>query len=366
MIDEGPQTREDARAALRVSISRLVAEVMGVAPRDDGEPLDIEQARGLVELALERVVEQLSVEPTAELGRLVMSLHELLRELDANARSERLDALSNVHDGLSRLRGLGSLARLIDAATVEACRGCGFDRAWLLRVEEGELCVESAAADGEWLDVSEPLVPGSIEAEVVRQRSAILVSDPERDERVTGALARARGPQPFVAVPICAEGRVAGILEADRALTGRRLERLDRDTLSAFADGLGYAIERAVLFERLCAHRTHVRDLVQATEAVATELCDAQVRLARTDHRTAELGTVTTSLLTPGITELLSPREIEVVEAVASGASNAEIATRLYITEDTVKSHVKRILRKLGASNRVEAVTRYLRLTAQR
>ena len=46
---------------------------------------------------------------------------------------------------------------------------------------------------------------------------------------------------------------------------------------------------------------------------------------------------------------------------IADGATNGQIAARLVITEDTAKSHVKRILRKLGAGNRVEAATMYLR-----
>jgi DNA-binding NarL/FixJ family response regulator len=46
---------------------------------------------------------------------------------------------------------------------------------------------------------------------------------------------------------------------------------------------------------------------------------------------------------------------------MAAGATNALIARELFISEGTVKSHVKRILRKLNASNRAEAVSRYLR-----
>lgn len=53
----------------------------------------------------------------------------------------------------------------------------------------------------------------------------------------------------------------------------------------------------------------------------------------------------------------LTAREIEVLELVAGGKSNKEIATDLSITEGTVKSHLSAILAKLDASDRTQAVT---------
>jgi DNA-binding NarL/FixJ family response regulator len=47
---------------------------------------------------------------------------------------------------------------------------------------------------------------------------------------------------------------------------------------------------------------------------------------------------------------------------MATGETNAGVAARLIISEGTVKSHVKHILRKLAAANRAEAVCRYLRM----
>jgi DNA-binding NarL/FixJ family response regulator len=52
----------------------------------------------------------------------------------------------------------------------------------------------------------------------------------------------------------------------------------------------------------------------------------------------------------------LSPRESEVLRLVAQGATNAEVAQRLFIGETTVKTHVSRIQTKLGARDRVQLV----------
>ena len=54
--------------------------------------------------------------------------------------------------------------------------------------------------------------------------------------------------------------------------------------------------------------------------------------------------------------EALSKREIEVLQKVSGGNRNSDIAALLFISEETVKGHIKHIMEKLGASDRTEAV----------
>ena len=81
-----------------------------------------------------------------------------------------------------------------------------------------------------------------------------------------------------------------------------------------------------------------------------------------TTPRSALLRVLTTR---PEITrgaETLSSRELDVLEMIATGAKNAEIAERFVISQNTVKSHVGHILKKLPAKNRTAAAFRYIEL----
>jgi two-component system, NarL family, response regulator LiaR len=65
---------------------------------------------------------------------------------------------------------------------------------------------------------------------------------------------------------------------------------------------------------------------------------------ARNESRLQELG--------------ITPRELEILEAMASGLSNREIAQKLFVSENTVKTHAARLFDKLSASRRTQAVQR--------
>jgi len=67
------------------------------------------------------------------------------------------------------------------------------------------------------------------------------------------------------------------------------------------------------------------------------------------------LGEVATGPEAREASEILTPRELEVLELVVDGYSNAQLARILWVTEETVKFHLSNVYQKLEVTNRTEA-----------
>jgi DNA-binding CsgD family transcriptional regulator len=96
--------------------------------------------------------------------------------------------------------------------------------------------------------------------------------------------------------------------------------------------------------------------------AVAAGARAAQPNVGQPSQRSSVVSLLTAR---PEITrrvEALSRRELQVLEMIATGAKNSQIAERFVISQNTVKSHVSRILQKLPARNRTEAAFRYIEM----
>jgi DNA-binding CsgD family transcriptional regulator len=296
-----------------------------------------------------------------------------------------VDPLTCVRAALGRLRGVSSLAELLNRATTELCRTCGFDRAVLFRVSDGEMVAEAAyfTGDPQWAKdfvelgrlVRPQLNDLLIETDMIRHHRPVLVADPENDPRSFKPLVEACKTRSYVAAPIMPNGNVIGMLHADRYMSGKDVDDLDRDTIWTFAEGFGYAVERTLLLERLEAETAHIKQMADTATALIEEMRSSDLVLAPVERTSHDVNGSSTgerrqtrfdrAAIEEELDRLLTRRELEVLELMASGASNAEIADRLAIAVGTVKSHVKHILRKLRAANRAEAVSRYFRLAVQ-
>jgi DNA-binding CsgD family transcriptional regulator len=317
--------------------------------------------------------------PPEVLAEQVERLYEL-RQLQADLREralfERLDVLARIQESIAHLQEYEAPEELIDAAPRELCRSCGFTRALLSRVEGSRWIPEvietvpgmdpEEARFAEYIAGAEiPLEHMLLETELVRRRMPALVTDPLNDPRTAKDIVTRGRTVAYVAAPIMPAGRVIGFLHADRIGQHHPVSAQDRDNIWAFAEQFGFIYERAVLLERLREQRTQLRETFTEAAAVVEELWKTEIEFARADRETQDVTRTAADLFgrfESRLDNLLTRREREIVELMASGATNTRIAEQLVLSEGTIKSHVSHILRKLHADSRAQAVARYLRI----
>jgi DNA-binding CsgD family transcriptional regulator len=207
-----------------------------------------------------------------------------------------------------------------------------------------------------------PLTHMLLETDLVRRRIPALVSDPLENPRTYKEIVGVSRSNAYVVAPIMPTRRVIGFFHADR-YGGPAVDEIDRDNIWIFAEHFGLLFERAVLVERLERQRCALRSAFASAAAQVDENVTADIELARTEAPIEDLSPVYMTD-TSRLDTLLTAREREVLELMVSGATNAMIARELVVSEGTVKSHVKRILRKLHVTNRASAVARYMHIAS--
>jgi DNA-binding CsgD family transcriptional regulator len=293
----------------------------------------------------------------------------------------RLRACERVRQAVDTLAQLGPVSQVIDHCAVEAAEAADLDRLLLSRIERGALVVErlhlrAASADGDGdgdgdamlaelrrsaVRLSYPL----LECELLRRRQARLVDDIDRSQPNRYAFHATMDWAAYVAVPIVVDGSVVGFLHGDRASGRRPPTQLDADALEHFASGFALVFERAVLRRRLRDQRREIRRIATWAEARTGELSDSAIDLSAEHAEEQDRGAATHAMLTEDgdLGVHLTAREVDVLRLMADGMTNADIARALFVSQGTVKFHVKNILRKMQAANRADASSRYLRLT---
>lgn len=142
------------------------------------------------------------------------------------------------------------------------------------------------------------------------------------------------------------------MLHADRIHPERPVDDFDCALMGVFGAALGFAFERAFLLERLSDVRAWVTEcnVGSLSSSVASRSGASACRTADGDSAEGPRG------------HTLTCREVEVLNLMVVGDNTRRIAQRLFITEGTVKSHIKRIFRKLSVTSRAQAVAVWLEL----
>ena len=365
----------DARADLCAVIDE-VAALDSLGPSFEPDDIaDFTEATSVLESAWAVVIDAIShssgqnpfdVERTIEvLGRL-RQMEITVRDAESRHHQE---TLSRVRPALARFQSIDSISQLMDLAPEVVC-SLGFDRAIMSNVIDSKWVTHSAYVVGDetWAKViarlgqDEPASlrgPSIPESEMVRRRIPVLVTGVQDSAHVYRPMADTTYARSYVAAPLTIQSQVVGFIHGDRYFHRGETTNFDRDVISAFAEGLSLAIERSTMKARLENLRVGLRQLAgePSDNSGTTHPFESASALSRI---TPIASTSTTASSAEELEERLTRRELEIVRYLANGETNARIAARLVLSEDTVKTHVKHILRKLGASNRAEAVSKWL------
>jgi LuxR family transcriptional regulator, regulator of acetate metabolism len=278
-----------------------------------------------------------------------------------------LERLARVHGLRRRLSAAGDVGALFSLAAELVCSEYGFERGLLLSVDGNRLT--AGATDTLLDDASDKLRRQVLAAPVIlthatHEAEVIRLRRPPRGARSTlpCTLETALQLRNYVLAPIVPESRTLALLVVDREAP---VEFLDSAEIVAFADMVAGALAHVVLRARQQELASDLRHLTASTQALMRELLEAPVMLPSRDGQrpafplSGPLGYGAAE----GLRELLSDGEFRIATLLVQGRSNREIADELIVSPETVKAHVARILRKLGASNRVEAVSTILRMS---
>ncbi|HEY2224781.1 LuxR C-terminal-related transcriptional regulator [Actinomycetospora sp.] len=358
-----------------------VARMTGSLPVVGAQDVrDHGSARRALDLAWDQILCVMSAGPTAtahavDLLRRVKEVDEALLRRDIAARNQ---LFHRVREALAALSDIGSTAALVAKVPDLAC-ALGFDRAIISRVEDSVWIPENVVVErdptwaGEILAIGRdnPLTLTSAlpESEILRRRVSLVVENVQHRESVHKPIAEASLSRSYAASPILTAGDVVGFLHCDCYYQRRDLDETDRQVLATFAEGLGQVLARTMVLDQVGAVRSGLDEIASrlGTPGLGGELADV-FRAPRSEPIPAPtspepapapysgFGHRAPSGASGGKADL-TRRELEVLRHMAAGDTNARTARRLVISEGTVKSHVKHILRKLGAANRAEAVS---------
>jgi DNA-binding CsgD family transcriptional regulator len=286
-----------------------------------------------------------------------------------------VSSITEIRRGITNLNGK-STADLVAAVPRSLCCDLDFERAMISSIH-GSMWIPrqlhfAQRGDPDDLEferyvnsVQIPLVNAPLETEIVRNRAGSMVKDPEDDKRTFKQLVEVSRSSGYVAAPIISRGQAIGIIHADRPAGKGAVVPEDLETVSAFSECLSLLFESAILAERL-------RDSAISFQQEFSEITAALNDLSLDSYDpfrdasglpSASVNTVAVSPHGSPQAAFLTAREREVLQHMGTGSTNAQIARALVISEETVKSHLKQISKKLGTSTRSAAVAKFAQLT---
>jgi LuxR family transcriptional regulator, regulator of acetate metabolism len=371
-------TWESASAALVSRYRRAFAKAANLQPVRRLDGVDFQKDRFLKDLSsradelhvqlLRAMRDRAASGHSRELAKLcevAIELQDISSDHRQAVNDERLDMLTTGQQVGTQLSPSAGVRSLLERAATTMCDLPGLERFMVFQREGGVLRAAATVFSDhdEWAQDCQAysastrydLQPQRPEAMIIRRRSPAIITDALNDPDAFQPIVRKMDAANYVGAPVIAYGEVVATIHADAYFSNRPVDEVDRDVLASFAASLGPIVERAILIEQLQFQQRAAEQFIQsisgAPGGVGGDIPlpdpDQQPRMAPWQSRSE-------------VVSELTRREYEVLQLMTTGATNREIATAIFLSEETVKAHVKGILRKFGVTNRGHAVATYL------
>jgi DNA-binding CsgD family transcriptional regulator len=371
-------TWESTAAALVRRYQRTFAKAANMLPVQRRGDVDPRRDRFLTELGaradevhsqvLRAMRDRATSGDSRELARLcevAIELQDIRSSHRQAVNDERLHMLTSGQEVSTRLSPTAGVSVLLERAATAMCDLPGLERFMVFQREGGVLrAVATVFADhDEWArdcqafsaSTRYDLAPKRPEALIVRRRSPAIITDALHDPDAFQPIVQKMQAANYVGAPVIAYGEVVATVHGDAYFSERPVDEVDRDVIASFAASLGPIVERAMLIEQLQFQQRIAEQLARSASGILGGVA-GDIPLLESDQQPSMAPWQSRSEVVSDLTR----REYEVLQLMTKGATNREIATTIFLSEETVKSHVKRILQKFGAANRGQAVAIYL------
>ena len=301
----------------------------------------------------------------ARLCEVAIELQDIRSDHRQAVNDERLHMLTTGQEVSARLSPTAGVKTLFERAATTICDLPGLERAMVFQRDGGVLRAAATvfADHDEWAKDCQALsastrydlVPQRPETLIIRRRSPAIITDALNDPNAFQPIVQKMQAANYVGAPVIAYGEVVATIHGDAYFSDRAVDEIDRDVLASFAASLGQILERAILIEQLQFQKRVAEQLAQSASGILGGL-GGDIPLLAADQPAPKAPWQSRSEVVSDLTR----REYEVLQQMTKGATNREIAATIFLSEETVKSHVKRILQKFGVANRGQAVATYL------
>ena len=296
----------------------------------------------MIDRALEAAAGSPADNPAAEVTDVVTAVLGAQLQLQQSAARRTLFGPKALATSLRRVAAQPSTQAVARQGCAELVEVGGFTSASVVEVHPGHYSVIAHTPERdlpEHLAAGIPRRPDGVETTCMETTLTVNATA----ATATAEFSELLGSTAYSLAPVVHAGRTVGLVHAAGGI-------------GLYGDAMALSYAREVGRARMAAQHSIVARQTEAILEATRKLIDADLHLTGVDEATITRAEDTGQQSRVALT----PREQEIMHLIAAGATNNEIAERLFISLETVKSHVKKILRKTGSVNRSEAIVRYL------